>query len=675
MRQKHEGLGATPRSFLGKLGRDRAGNTLALFTMALIPLCALAGSAIDASRLYFIKVRLQQSCDAGALAGRKFMTDTNFTTDAQNQANSFFDNNFKLGAFGTTSRTRDFTKTVDNQVHGAVTAVVPMTLMKMFGMQDVVLAVGCEAKLEIPNLDVMFVLDTTGSMGETNPGDTVTRISALRTAVGNFYDTLELAKSGSSQIRYGFLPYSSTVNVGLLLRREWVVDNWTYQSRTAADITTTTNTSTQGQYINSNAAWVVQSGTRAPFTTYGNPESCAAPANTRTITSSQTAWVTQPNGSQTRTATERHHGSTYAASLSNGVCTITEDRYTDWVRTRLETRTVNPNAGQKTTTTSNVYWWNYQPVQYDLTALKGTAANGLMAGGTFQAPQLSGGNGSIWSPRTITWNSTSACIEERDTVRQSDYTTIPTAAYDLDIDMIPQAGVPGTQWRPWLSQVVYARSYTGYTNPTTSTGSWPTNLITPVRTTSNYINLSSFPNDYAACPTAARKLGSITKADLTTYLNSLVVRGRTYHDIGFLWGLRLLSPTGLFASENTTAPNGSAIARHIIFMTDGQTETNFADYDAYGLAAIDRRRTDVSRLPTGNTEQNTIVENRLTALCRAAQGRNVTVWVIAFGTTLSPLLSSCATPGGRSFQANNAAELNTAFANIAANIAKLRLSQ
>lgn len=74
------------RTFLGRLRRDKRGNTLAIMAIALIPIAALAGSGVDMARLYVIKVRLQQACDAGVLAGRKFMTDTSGTTLDSNAA-------------------------------------------------------------------------------------------------------------------------------------------------------------------------------------------------------------------------------------------------------------------------------------------------------------------------------------------------------------------------------------------------------------------------------------------------------------------------------------------------------------------------------------------------------------------------------------------------------------
>ena len=153
-------------------------------------------------------------------------------------------------------------------------------------------------------------------------------------------------------------------------------------------------------------------------------------------------------------------------------------------------------------------------------------------------------------------------------------------------------------------------------------------------------------------------------------LNTFTPAGMTYHDVGFLWGLRLLSGQGIFAAENQASSTGR-LARHLIFMTDGQTETNIGDYDAYGVAALDRRRTPAGRLPT-NDEQNALVERRLSGLCRMASTKGITVWVVAFGTQLTPLLRGCAAEN-HAFQANNAAELQNAFANIAGGIAQLRL--
>src|SRR5690606_36953015 len=81
------------------------------------------------------------------------------------------------------------------------------------------------------NMDVMMVLDTTGSMAMTNPGDTQPKIAVLRDTIRSSYAQLEANRSSNARVRYGFVPYSSNVNVGYLLRSGWMVDEMTIQAR------------------------------------------------------------------------------------------------------------------------------------------------------------------------------------------------------------------------------------------------------------------------------------------------------------------------------------------------------------------------------------------------------------------------------------------------------------
>lgn len=642
---------------LGRLARDRRGNTLAMMAIALVPLVGIAGSAIDTARVYYVKVRLQQACDAGVLAGRKFMNGTDFDANAQQQAQAFFANNFKAGMMGSQSPSFVPVRTPENQVAGTANATVPMTLMKMAGFAPVNIAVSCEAKLEIPNLDIMFVLDTTGSMADTNPGDSANKITGLRNAVINFYDTVESAKKPGTQVRYGAVPYSSNVNVGMLLKPEWVADEWTYQSRIPDGTSNSTSTSTDNNpYVwDGWSGWTKESGDAGRNVSRQPAEACAAPSNTYKETPIEYGnWTGPADGRQSQFSRWTITGSKFYASLANGICTITEDWFRNTVQTRTDYRKPNPNKGKTTTTTTTNYFWKYQPVKYNVQPLKGSGST--VSGGTISVQV---GNNHTF--RDISWNASSACIEERQTVKQDTYPTIPAAAYDLDVDMIPTSD-PATQWKPWLPYVEYAR-YDIY--------NWQTQTV---RTTSNYQNIGDYNvngNRLAYCPSAAQKLQVTNRTNLVNYVKQLQVGGGTYHDIGFLWGLRLLSPTGLFATENAAAPNGSQISRHLIFMTDGQTDTGRQIYEAYGLSALDQRRTN--GMPT-DSQQNTIVANRLTALCDVARRKNITVWVIAFGTTLTPMLEQCAA-NGRAFQAANTAQLNTAFSNIAAQIAKLRVSK
>lgn len=682
-------MSGTAQGFLGRLRRDVRGNTMAIVAVSIFPLVGMVGGAVDISRLYLTRTRLQQACDAGALAGRKSMSGITWATANETIANQFFDTNFITGKYGTGTKTRNYTASNTGAVSGTASVVVPMTLMSLFAMPSRTLTVTCTADLQLPNTDVMFVLDTTLSMADTNTGDTQSKITILRSAVQSFYAQLEGVKAVGSHIRYGFVPYSSTVNVGMLLQRDWVQDNPWYDSR-VADGTSIVPGSTQGS-TNSNTASAFVSGSQTTGTKYQGPaENCVAPANSgyTDVYGGWSAWNPDANTlPRTRTRSRTRNGTTYSASLSGTTCWITPTIFDNYKETQTETVTANPNAGQ-TGADSTVYHWIYQPVQYSMLNLKGSGAgSGLVTGstGTTATTALVAQVANNQTNRTITWTQANGCIEERATRRTNE--TFLTPRYDMDVDLIPDPGNPATQWKPFLPGLVYGR--VGGSNTATSgwvySGSLPssTRVLAP-NNPGNYYTPFGDTTKYAACPTYARKMAElipnnaanqpISNSVLNTYLNALTPAGYTYHDIGMLWGLRLISRDGIFGTENRAAESTGSISRNIIFMTDGDTDTRIQAYDAWGLSAVARRRTDSASIPT-DAAQDAVTEARLRELCTIAKNdKNITVWVIAFGTTLTQLLTDCASPG-RAYQANNAAELAQTFSQIASQIAQLRLTQ
>jgi hypothetical protein len=195
------------QGFLTRLRRDEAGNTLAIVAAAIFPMLGLIGGGIDMSRVYLVKARLQQACDAGALAGRKAMGNGSWTTgtssSSEGRATAMFNGNFVTGDYGSGTLTKSFSES-GGVVTGAASAPVPMTIMKVFGFTSKTISVTCTAKMEIPNTDVMFVIDNTGSMncqvahsGYTCPGgdnngveDASAKMKGLRSAIKCFYEAL-----------------------------------------------------------------------------------------------------------------------------------------------------------------------------------------------------------------------------------------------------------------------------------------------------------------------------------------------------------------------------------------------------------------------------------------------------------------------------------------------------
>lgn len=649
---------------LTRLARDKGGNTLAIMAAAMIPLIGLVGSGVDLSRLYIVKTRLQHACDAGALAGRKTMGGGMWDQNnyyPRTEALKFFDANIQTNPYGATSVTRVFNESA-GKVTGTATAVVPMTLMRVFNSPTRTLTVNCDAEMRLPNTDVMFVLDTTGSMGsKAVSSDTDTKIESLRKSVKCFFeivarlDTDATCTTGTPsggtgnqvQIRFGFVPYSVNVNVGKLLPTSYFPNSWNYQSRVIDSIAYPTNgtpsqTSTNTSWGNA-GSWQTRNYS---FYKY-NASSSYCQSNVPATTTS--------NGSTTTTQT--------SATEYPGYRTVTYDEATPLTRTEYRYNTASGNYcyyDTRTTsgTTTNGYTrndtaqvtWRYGSVPIDISGLK----NGTAWNDTFQL--RIGDNGTM---STINWN---GCIEERATVSGTSFTPIPAGAKDLDIDSVPTGDVT-TQWKPALGSIEYARK-----NGSTYT-------------TSDVTTTGSFSQPDAYCPAEARKLQTWSSAsDFDDYVDGLTPNGNTYHDIGLLWGARFLSPTGIFSSENAYTPQGGEIERHLIFMTDGDTQTSTSNYAAYGYPWYDRRNvssSDVGSSP-GSTDMNDEVNARFLALCTAVKNKNITLWVISFGSgsnsTTEGRLEQCATPG-RYFTARDSASLQSTFASIANQISQLRLTR
>ncbi|WP_166546989.1 pilus assembly protein TadG-related protein [Porphyrobacter sp. SLTP] len=659
-------------SFMRKLARDKTANTLVISAAALVPIMAMVGGGVDASRYYMAAARMQAACDAGALAARRAMTNDTFTSAHRTIGLNFFDQNFNDGIFGTENRTRDYTTDGDGVVIGNASATLPATIMDAFGYGEFNIEVSCTAEINISNSDIMFVLDVTGSMSECPNGtqcnsNSSSKIVALRTAVMNFYDTVEAATSSSAQVRYGFVPYSQQVNVGFSIPRAYMADTHNYETRVARynpapfpnsahpdvdQVGETILISDQDEWLPRNTSRFNSTNTDDyRFRTDGSNGTTATnfcrntlPGTRNVTVSGQTqSWqvfatpqivLNQWDGgnSNNRAGCRGRVRKTRLATAADVI-----PQFREWIYCEVTPGTANP---------CNVNNPPRSPAGWESVNLSSIYANN-----TLQIPV--GTNGAM---TTQTWT---GCIEEpvwMDTT--GNYSPIVPAAHDLNINLVPAN--ESQKWKPALNTAAYERR-DGSGNRTTNPVSDSDRIAAGLSTTQDRPGW--------VCPAAARKLAEINRTDLQTYVNGLAANGNTYHDIGMVWGARFISPRGMFASENTTAPNGDAIARHIVFMTDGILVTGIENYSTQGIEWWDRR-------VTGNADANreaTRRAARLQAICRAAQQENITVWVVAFGTALTQNLIDCASPG-RAFQASDSVTLNARFQEIAQKIAALRLT-
>ncbi len=620
--------------FLAQLLRDRRANTLVLMAVALIPISALAGSAVDMARLYVVKSRLQQACDAGVLAGRKFMDvsakklDDNATT----QAKAFFNNNIEPGWLDTGAATFTPVRTSDDQVAGTAQVVVPMTIMKMFAVKDTTIKVACQARYDIADTDVVFVLDTTGSMAcrpedsstqctnyvNANPAQAYTRpssdadavpgylgstgyavpetnstngsrIKALRQAVKDFYATMASSIDASTRIRYGFVTYTSTVNAGRAIQAMSTAymlgssssETVPYQSRRVT-----------GDYVISNNSTSINSKTQANCTAiYSRSPATALTYNT--------------------------------SSQASRVADV-------WDKTNNRCLTANQTIGP-------VYTYS----RYE------TNVSQFLAGAAVDDPSKVASETSKWD----------GCIEERQT--EAGVTTFTDASYDLDPDLIPDTSA-AKRWRPMWADAVYYRYY----DPDSTNGDDATyrfNLGSAARRASGFYS----------CGKPVHRLSTMTAAEVAAYVDASDFKalGGTYHDTGMIWGTRMLSTKGIFAADNTGRTGQGTPKKVLIFLTDGDMAPNDVLYGMYGVEQYDER------VSGGSGDLKTYHNARFLAVCDKARTMGVDVWTVAIGLASTTELKKCARIEAQALSTTSGAGLSSAFQAIAKQVAMLRLQQ
>ena len=724
--------------FLARLRKDESGNVIAIMAAAIFPAIGIIGGGVDMSRIYLTRTSLQAACDAGALMGRRTMGNSSVWAANDGRANmraeQLFDTNFANGAYGSEDLTRSFSEN-GGTVTGDASVKVPMAMMSVFGIEEKEISVTCTAEMRIPASDIMFVLDTTGSMNCPEDGSSCSgynsteapnaKIKGLRRAASCFYEALAkqnvptvspedcdedadpIGATSDTRLRFGFVPYAVNVNVGKLLPLNFIANQWTYQSREATWETASSPTAYDPSY-----------GQEGPLTqTNTVPQSAPGDGNWTNLTTN----LNHPNGQQYSYFYQRANssatcisgiqsvpGTTTGGLVANGQSPTTptypgdnsvtkyyyrtntgqniEYRYVETqsgggknrrYNCQLQVRTAGQTATRVNYSTSTPITWTFNPSFLHWT-YKPT---------TFNISGLKDETNNSWNStvtlpignngtnRTITWN---GCIEERQTSRVTDadpsdnWDPIPAEALDMDIEQAPDPSNPATLWGPMIGAALYTRNIENVGFTTNS-------FRTSSDSTSAWHSWNG--NNYDAntvgenCPTQARLYAEMGATEFSDYMTSLRTGGNTYHDSGLLWGARLMAPNGIFSAITSDAD--TFVERHMVFMTDGDTVAGNTNYSLHGVHWWDRRQNDGVSAPSSTfIEAN--IDARTQALCKWVKNENITLWVVAFGAGIGDEtkanLESCATEG-RYFEADDTAGLVSKFKTIANQISALRLTQ
>ncbi len=603
--------------YFSRIVNDCRGATLPMMAVGLIPVLAAIGSAVDLGRIYMVRSQMQTGVDAGAMAGARSFGLTNQRTD---QVNNYFYANIPDGYLGSDEMVpaSDF-QTVRgiNRVKVDAETELPLVFMRIFGFRTSHIEVTATAEMQPKPLEVMVVLDDTGSM-QTALGSG-SRMSALKTAMYDFIDILHQGQTRRADLAMGFVTYTVTTNVGKILQDHGVAiaqrDGFTNASttygasaalnwggclendQTVRDLSASATTFETGAF---DIDKVLPGEDGRPgarpyhFPPLTNTSSATAPGESSALSG---AW-----------ATAARRAVHYQASQKN---TVTSDSRRNNLY-RLE-----PNgAGTTGQTLANTA--AYRQHFYDFYI-------GLNANNTYPDDDV--------------------------IVRASDGGYFAPGS--------------GQAWRVNYARIPYITATTDWDNPNANYG-YPTR--------SGYNLKMPTPNWQCPNPSMDVQYGRM-KSEYDDYIrldnHPLMPAAGTLHHIGMLWGYRLLTRDDVFTRTNPI-PDEEPL-KALVFMTDGETSAGSdpAWYGAYG-AVREKRITSATADATFRTQ----VMRRFAKVCENAKRDNIRVYIVSLlpapGDTQN-VFRTCA--GANYLETSTQSEIKNAFSQIAVDLVDLHLTQ
>jgi Flp pilus assembly protein TadG len=227
---------------LRKFVADQRGNVSMMFGLALMPMLAAAGAAIDYTRASSSKSIVNAAADAGALGAA---AKNGTAAEREAVARSIFASNLQRAGYPYPVSVR-YTNLVEQNINRGyrveVTSAVPTLFGWVVGSASTNLAATSEARSGSDEAtELAFVLDTTDSM----EGD---RIVNLKSAVNTMLDDMTSRSTMPNSLKVGVVPFAQYVNVGMANRNApWINVPADYQTpvvttcRDEYDVVGTTN--------------------------------------------------------------------------------------------------------------------------------------------------------------------------------------------------------------------------------------------------------------------------------------------------------------------------------------------------------------------------------------------------------------------------------------------------
>jgi Flp pilus assembly protein TadG len=180
------------RALVSRFHNDSRGNIAVIFTIALLPIVAAVGCAVDYSLATRMKAKLQSAADAASVASisqkspgyvaAAQMTGDGMVAAGVTDANNVFNGNMSaVTGFSNLVLTSTVTKTgIKLASNVQFSANVPVVFMTVLGYQTLTVTGYSKATASLPPyLDFYLTLDVSGSMGLPSTSTEAVRMQSI----------------------------------------------------------------------------------------------------------------------------------------------------------------------------------------------------------------------------------------------------------------------------------------------------------------------------------------------------------------------------------------------------------------------------------------------------------------------------------------------------------------
>jgi Flp pilus assembly protein TadG len=203
--------------------KNTRANIAVSFSLALIPILAGIGVAVDMSHLHSARNEMQDGLDAAVLSGTSTLLETNGNEQKALQAARVAYEKALKGQINLTDNTIKFEiNEKKNGVKAKGGAFLKMELLQIVGINKMAVMQDAKAEGQINaggsggNLEVALMLDMTGSMCANGAGPCTsgTKLSGVKTAATKLVDTVVWSDQSTYTSKVSLVPFNNVVRVG-----------------------------------------------------------------------------------------------------------------------------------------------------------------------------------------------------------------------------------------------------------------------------------------------------------------------------------------------------------------------------------------------------------------------------------------------------------------------------